>query len=92
MGLVSACAASAAVLAWTLKAQLDAGLVVDGRRLALNVADAGRPVLAILDAGRLVLTGDVGGVVSSFVTKQVVDKGINLCILPLLCQAIEYMC
>ena len=62
-----------------------------GRRLVLNVAGAGRLVLAVLDAGRLVLASDAGGVVSSFVAEQVVDKCVNLCILSPLCQAIEYV-
>ena len=69
---MSACAASAAVSAWTLKARLDAGLVVDGRRLVLNVLDGGRLLLAVVDVGRLDLAGDVG--VSDFVAEQVVDE------------------
>ena len=68
---MSACAASAAVSAWTLKARLDAGLVVDGRRLILNVLDGGRLLLAVVDVGRLDLAGDVGSVMSSSVMSLV---------------------
>ena len=78
---MSACAASAAVSAWTLKARLDAGLVVDGRRLVLNVLDGGRLDLA-----------DVGvSDVFSIVAEQVVDELVNLRILSPLRQAIEYV-
>ena len=90
---MSACAASAAVSEWTLKARLDAGLVVDGRRLVLNVLDDGRLLLAVrVDVGRLDLAGDVGvSDVVSIVAEQVVDKLVNLLILSPLRQAVEYL-
>ena len=88
---MSACAASAAVSALTLGPRLDAGLVVDVPRLVLVVLDDGRLLLAVRVDGRLDLAGDVGGVVSSFVAEQVVDKRVNLRILSPLRQAIEYV-
>ena len=88
---MSACAASAAVSALTLGPRLDAGLVVDVPRLVLVVLDDGGLLLAVRVDGRLDLAGDVGGVVSSFVAKQVVDKRVNLRILSPLRQAIEYV-
>ena len=80
---MSACAASAAVSEWTLKARLDAGLVIDGRRLALNVLDGGRLLLAVVDVGRLDLAVDVGvsDVVVSDVAGDVVDERVYLRIL-----------
>ena len=78
---MSACAASAAVSAWTLKARLDAGLVVDdGRRLILNVLDGGRLLLAVVDVGRLDLAGDVGvsDAVVRDVAGDVVDERVRL--------------
>ena len=89
---MSACAASAAVSAWTLKARLDAGLVVDGGRLVLNVLDDdGRLLLAVVDVGRLDLAGDVGvsDVVVSDVAGDVVDERVYLRILSPLRQAVE---
>ena len=90
---MSACAASAAVSAWTLKARLDAGLVVDGRRLVLNVLDGGRLLLAVVDVGRLDLAGDVGvsDVVVSDVAGDVVDERVYLGVLSPLRQAVEYL-
>ena len=90
---MSACAASAAVpvSAWTLKARLDAGLVIDGRRLILNVLDGGRLLLAVVDVGRLDLAGDVGvsDVVVSDVAGDVVDERVYLRILSPRRQAVE---
>ena len=89
---MSACAASAAVSAWTLKARLDAGLVIDGRRLILNVLDGGRLLLAVrVDVGRLDLAGDVGvsDVVVSDVTGDVVDERVYLGVLSPLRQAVN---
>ena len=88
---MSACAASAAVSAWTLKARLDAGLVVDSRRLILNVLDDGRLLLAVVDVGRLDLTVDVGvsDVVVSDVAGDVVDERVYLRILSPRRQAVE---
>ena len=101
---MSACAASAAVLVFfEFGPRLDAGLVidcrklvlavVDGGRLVLTVVDGGRLVLAVVDGGRLVLAvvdgSDVGDVVSGFAAEQVVDDLVNLLFLPPLRQAVE---
>ena len=88
---MSACAASAAVSAWTLKARLDAGLVVDFPRLVLVVLDDGRLLLAVRVDGRLDLAGDVGvsDVVVSDVAGDVVDERVYLRILLPRRQAVE---
>ena len=90
---MSACAASAAVSAWTLKARLDAGLVVDFPRLVLVVLDDGRLLLAVVDVGRLDLAGDVGvsDAIISDVAGDVVDEHIYLRILSPLRQAVGYL-
>ena len=90
---MSACAASAAVSAWTLGPRLDAGLVRGAGRLVLNVVDD-RVLLSavVLDGGRLDLAGDVGvSDVFSIVAEQVVDELVNLRILSPLRQAVEYL-
>ena len=83
---MSACAASAAVSAWTLKARLDAGLVVDFPRLVLVVLDGGGLLLAVVDVGRRDLAGDV---VVSDVAGDVVDECVYLRILSPRRQAVE---
>ena len=91
---MSACAASAAVSAWTLGPRLDAGLVRGAGRLVLNVVDD-RVLLSavVLDGGRLDLAGDVGvsDVVVSDVAGDVVDERVYLGVLSPLRQAVEYL-